>query len=57
MTCLTVTVEHEAVSHPEVVQVTDGIADPVEHVNRMKDLTCTLTLTTPGNIDHDLEIP
>ena len=38
MTCLTVTIEHEAVSHPEVVQVIDGITDPVEHVNRMKDL-------------------
>ena len=38
MTCLTVTIEHEAVSHPEVVQVIDGITDPVEHVNGMKDL-------------------
>ena len=35
---LTMTVEHEAVSHPEVVHVIDGITKPVEHVNGMGNL-------------------
>ena len=42
MTWLHVTVEHEAMSHPEVVHVIDGITKPVERMKSMKDVILTI---------------